>query len=130
VTLVDTSVWIDFFAARQVDHVALLERLIDDENTIAICGIVLTEILQGIDDDLTHRRVRQRLARLILLPISESTFIAAADIYRSLRRQGITIRKTDDCIIAACALEFDCTLLHDDRDFDAIARAFPLVAPN
>ncbi len=48
------------------------------------------------------------------------TFLAAADIYRSLRRKGITVRKSVDCMIAAVAIEFDLPLLHNDRDFDPI----------
>ena len=50
----------------------------------------------------------------------------AADIYRKLRKSGITIRKTNDCIIAATALEHRCTLLHNDKDFMPIAKHFPL----
>ena len=46
------------------------------------------------------------------------TFLAAADMYRSLRRRGITIRKSVDCMIAAVAIEHDLPLLHNDRDFD------------
>ncbi len=126
-TLVDTSVWIDFFVGRTLSHVARLEQLIDDEDTIAICGIVLTECLQGIDDDLTHRRVHRQLSEVISLPLTETTFVAAADIYRTLRRKGVTIRKTNDCIIAASAIENGCALLHNDRDFDAIATHLPLV---
>ncbi|NND70812.1 MAG: PIN domain-containing protein [Rhodothermales bacterium] len=125
-TLVDTSVWIDFFKGSDLPHVARLERLIDEEDTIALCGINLTEILQGIDDDLVHRRVHSQLRELVLVPLSESTFVAAADIYRTLRRVGVTIRKTNDCIIAAAAMESGCSLLHNDRDFSVMAKLIPL----
>ena len=54
---VDTSIWIDFFAGRDVPHVAILEQLIINEEDLALCGIVLTEILQGIADDRTYRQV-------------------------------------------------------------------------
>ena len=124
--LVDTSVWIDFFAGRDLPHVARLEQLILDNEDLALCGIILTEILQGIGDDATHRRVRHDLGSLIMLPMPDAVFVRAADIYRRLRKQGITIRKTNDCIIAATALEHQCALLHDDKDFEPIARHFPL----
>jgi len=52
--------------------------------------------------------------------------VQAAAIYRRLRSEGITIRKTNDCIIAATALEHGCALLHNDRDFVPIASHFPL----
>jgi predicted nucleic acid-binding protein len=93
---------------------------------IALCGIILTEILQGIANDTTHRRVRRYLAPLILLPMPEAVFVRAADIYRRLRKQGTTIRKTNDCIIAATVLEHHCRLLHNDKDFAPIARDYPL----
>ena len=119
--LVDTSVWIDFFAGRDLPHVATLEQFIHDSQDIALCGIILTEILQGIANDTTHRRVRRYLVPLILLPMPEAVFVRAADIYRRLRKQGTTIRKTNDCIIAATVLEHHCRLLHNDKDFAPIA---------
>ena len=124
--LVDTSVWVDFFAGRDLPHVIKLEHFILDNEDLALCGIILTEILQGIGDDTTHRRVRHDLGPLIMLPMPDAVFLHAADIYRQLRKQGITIRKTNDCIIAATALEHRCSLLHNDRDFVPIAKHSPL----
>ena len=124
--LVDTSVWIDFFAGRDLPHVATLEQFIHDSQDLALCGIILTEILQGIANDTTHRRVRRYLAPLILLPMPEAVFVRAADIYRRLRKQGTTLRKTNDCIIGATVLEHHCRLLHNDKDFASIARHYPL----
>ena len=126
--LVDTSVWIDFFAGRDLPHVATLEQFIHDSQDIALCGIILTEILQGIANDTTHRRVRRYLVPLILLPMPEAVFARAADIYRRLRKQGTTLRKTNDCIIAATALQHHCRLLHNDKDFAPIASDYPLKA--
>ena len=124
--LVDTSVWIDFFAGRDLPHVATLEKFILDNENLALCGIILTEILQGISDDTTYRRVQQNLSPLIMLPMPPAVFVRAADIYRNLRKQGITIRKSNDCIIAATAVEHRCQLLHNDKDFTPIGKYFPL----
>jgi len=126
VILVDTSVWIDFFAGRDLPQVDTLEHALRDNDDLALCGMVLTEILQGIRDDATYRRVRRYLSALIMLPMPEAVFIRAADVYRHLRKQGITIRKTNDCIIAATALEHHCPLLHNDKDFAPITERFPL----
>jgi predicted nucleic acid-binding protein len=126
VILVDTSVWIDFFAGRDLPHVAILEQFILDNEDLALCGIILTEILQGISDDTAYRRVRRDLSPLIMLPMATAVFVSAADIYRELRKLGITIRKTNDCIIAATALEHHCQLLHNDKDFLPIVKHLPL----
>jgi predicted nucleic acid-binding protein len=55
-----------------------------------------------------------------------STFLRSAEIYRSLRKKGITIRKTVDCMIASVALENDIALLDNDKDFDPIEHHFGL----
>ena len=124
--LVDTSVWIDFFSGRERPQTALLERLLLDDADLALCGIVLTELLQGIVDDRQWRRVRRYLQPVIRLPMDERVFLSAAQIYRRLRKNGVTIRASNDCIIASTALRHRCQLLHADRDFDQIARHFPL----
>lgn len=55
-----------------------------------------------------------------------STFIQSANIARSLRKKGITLRKPIDCMIAAVAIENDIPLLHNDRDFEYIEKLFNL----
>ena len=103
-----------------------LEQFILDNEDLALCGVILTELLQGIADDATHRRVRRYLSPLLMLPMPETVFIRAADIYRKIRKTGITIRKSNDCIIAATALEHHCQLLHNDKDFVPIADHYSL----
>jgi predicted nucleic acid-binding protein len=46
--------------------------------------------------------------------------LRAAQLYRSLRRQGITVRKTIDILIGSFCITNNSCLLHDDRDFDAL----------
>lgn len=118
--LVDTSVWIDFFADRACHHVEALEQLIVNKEDICLCGVVLTEILQGIRNDAEFERTRELLENLIALPMCHSVFLRSADIYRCLRKQGITIRKPIDCMIASTAIEYNLPLLHNDRDFNQI----------
>jgi len=52
----------------------------------------------------------------------QAAFVRAAKLYRSLRKSGVTIRKPVDCMIASVAIEHHIRLLHNDRDFDYIAR--------
>ncbi len=79
-TLVDTSVWIDFFAARDLPHVRRLEAIIEANDGLALCGLVLAEILQGIRSDAAYERTRARLRPLVLLPMDEQIFVKGADI--------------------------------------------------
>ena len=119
--LVDTSVWIDFFLGAEVLHVELLERLLREGEDICTSGVILTEVLQGIRRESDYERTMHYMDSLLYLPSAKSTFIKAADMYRSLRRKGVTIRKPIDCMIAAVALMHDVSLLHNDRDFDQLA---------
>ena len=59
-------------------------------------------------------------------PLTDEVFRLAVDLYRSARRAGFTVRSSVDCLIAACALRSSLTVLHHDRDFDALARVSTL----
>lgn len=120
--LVDTTVWIDFFADRSEPHVAALQKLIENEGDLCLCGIILAEVLQGIRSDEDYIKTKDYLDDLVFLPMQQATFIRAAEVYRSLRKRGITIRKPVDCMIASVAIEHDIPLLHNDRDFDYMAK--------
>jgi len=119
--VVDTSIWVDFFAGRQTTQVRRMKSLIDEGEDVALCGVILTEILQGIRGDPDCARVESILRSFLFLEMSRETFLSAARIYRSLRFKGVTIRNSVDCMIAACCIENEARLLHHDRDFDAIA---------
>lgn len=120
--LVDTTVWIDFFADRSEPHVAVLQELIENEEDLCLCGVILAEVLQGIRSDADYIETKDYLADLIFLPMRQVTFVRAAELYRSLRKRGVTIRKPIDCMISAVAIEHNIRLLHNDRDFDHIAK--------
>ena len=124
--LVDTTVWIDFFSDRNEPHVAMLQELIENEEDLSLCGVILAEVLQGIRSDTDFAKTKEYLDDLIFLPMRQTTFIRAAEIYRSLRKKGNTIRKPVDCMIASVAIEHDIHLLHNDPDFDHIAKHLKL----
>jgi hypothetical protein len=116
-----------FFRANDFPHVQQLEKFIEHGENIVLCGVILTEILQGIRDESSYFRTREYLNFLRILPMTKEIFIDAAQIYRILRARGITIRKPLDCMIAATALTHQAQLLHNDRDFTAIAQHYPLL---
>ena len=120
-TIVDTTVWIDFFRGTDTPEVRELQRLIEASEDVCICGVILTEVLQGIREDKDHATASAAFDAFLFLPMTQRTFIRAADIYRTLRRRGVTIRNAVDCMIASVAIEHEIPLLHNDRDFDAIA---------
>lgn len=124
--LVDTTVWIDLFSGIDKPHVLKLTKAIENGEDICTCGLIITEILQGIKRDNDFERTREILEDLLYLPTSKATFFRAAQIYRSCRKKGITIRKPIDCMIASICIENSVFILHNDRDFDHIGKHFQL----
>lgn len=120
--IVDTTVWVDFFHGRNTPQVQILEQFLSEGEDICICGIILTEVLQGIREDSDYRKTLSRFDSFLLLKMNRSTFVKAAELYRTIQRHGITIRKTVDCMIAAVAIENNIPLLHKDKDFDPIEK--------
>jgi predicted nucleic acid-binding protein len=88
---------------------------------VCICGVILTEVLQGIREDKDHAAASAAFEAFLFLPMTQRTFMRAADLYRTLRRREVTVRNAVDCMIASVAIEHDIPLLHNDRDFDGIA---------
>ena len=125
--VVDTTVWIDFFEARDTAFDRHLTALLEEDAPLALVDIIYCEILQGIRDDEVYEQMRTSLlAHPILRPRGLETFESAAHLYRRARRRGLTIRRTVDCLIAAMCLESDAEIYHNDRDFDAVARVSDL----
>ena len=120
--LIDTSVWIDFFSSKPSPHVNQLDTLINEEYDICICGIVLTEVLQGIKYEREYQKTKEFFKDLIFLPMHYSTYLKSAEIYRNIRKKGITIRRVLDCLIASVAVENNVLILHNDKDFLQIAK--------
>jgi len=120
--LVDTSVWVDLLRGVDSPSCRQLRRLIEAEEDLALTGIVITEILQGIAKEREFQMIRDHLLEFpVFEPKGVETYLTAAGIFRECRRKGKTVRKTVDCIIAAVCLENDLILLHQDADFDRIA---------
>ena len=126
--LVDTSVWIDFFNSNKPSpEVKILQQLIVNDRSIFLCPVIYQEILQGIRDDRTFEHIQEMLLDFDMLDFAWMNVTnQAIDIYRTLRKKGVTIRKSNDCLIAAYAILADVQLLHKDRDFAVIAKGYNL----
>ncbi len=128
--LVDSSVWIDHFngyASPQAGRLA--EALAESGDTrIMAPGIILAEILSGLHSENEAQRIAYLFDGFDSLPeLDHADYIAAANIFRTCRSKGETIRSLIDCLIAQMCLRHGCSLLSRDRDFTKIARYFPLI---
>lgn len=124
--LVDTSVWIEVFrkpARLRLEHVV-------DFDDVVTCLPVVQEVLQGFGDERAFTAARDAMHALPIVesPLRAEVFDEAVRLYRAARRAGYTVRSGVDCLIAACALRHGLTVLHRDRDYDALARVSALDA--
>ncbi len=123
--LVDASVLIASLRDRSGFRARTLLEFADDREIIASRFTEL-ELLAGAKDDDDWRRLKAYLAGLTMLDPTPTIWQEAARIYFDLRRQGQTIRSLIDCCIAQIAIDEAALLVHDDREFDAIATIRPL----
>jgi predicted nucleic acid-binding protein len=123
--LVDSSVWIDRTRSAVTDGTRYVEQR-DGQEEIALTGVIYQEVLQGARSDAGFEALRDMLSAMLLLePREWSTYEIAATLYRRARGAGFTIRKPNDCLIAAIALEHGALLVHNDRDFLHLAQVEP-----
>ena len=114
---VDTSVWIDYFNGQSTAQTEHLSSILG--TTIIVVGdLVLSEILQGFKNDKDFKIAKSLLEEFELVSFtSPKLAIKSASNYRALRKKGLTIRKTMDCLIATYCVESKLPLLHSDKDF-------------
>ena len=87
--------------------------------------MIYLEVLQGVSSDRQFATTQRVLgAQTLLQPLDTlETFEAAAQLNRRARQKGFTIRQSTDCLIAVMAMEHEAMLVHNDRDFLALAQA-------
>ena len=125
--VVDTSVWIDVLNGSSSPQADRCVELIESGEPVALTDVILTEVLQGLRTEREARIVERHLRDFPILRLEGlEDFVLAADLYRSARRAGVTIRKTLDCLIAAPCIRVGAPLLHADADFDRLATCTPL----
>jgi predicted nucleic acid-binding protein len=121
--LIDSSIWIDWLPNRDTPGTRRLDALLDTPITLHICDRILQEVLQGISDEARARDVTKQLSVFSCLNTGGGDLAhLSAALYRGLRKKGVTVRGSTDVLIAALCIEHRLRLLHNDRDFDAIAK--------
>jgi predicted nucleic acid-binding protein len=128
VILVDSSVWIDYFNGTDTLQTAKLDELLETE-LIGIGDLILTEVLQGFRSDKDYRTAKKMLTTLTLFNmLGFEIAVKSADNFRQLRKQGITVRKTADVIIATFCIENGHSLLFSDKDFIPFVEKLGLIS--
>jgi predicted nucleic acid-binding protein len=116
----DTSVWIDYLKGIKAPHTNILDQ--DLLNNRIITGdIIIAEFLQGFKNEKDYHQAKEIMDALKYYDfIGKKIAYKTAKNFRTLRKKGITIRKTTDVIIATFCIENNFQLIHNDRDFDSM----------
>lgn len=124
--LVDTSVWIDYFNGVDNQQTVKLDGFLS--STVIVAGdLIVAELLQGFRHDKDVEIAQSLLAHLEQAQLCNTEIaIKSAQNYRLLRKQGITVRKTIDCLIATYCIENEMPLLFSDRDFQPFVEVLHL----
>jgi predicted nucleic acid-binding protein len=121
VILIDTSAWVEFDRATGSTVDRRLASLIAARDDVAVTEPVIMEVLAGARDDRREQDLRRLMQRFVLLRFDAAVdFEAAARIYRSCRRAGITPRGMVDCMITSVALRHGASLLAADVDLHRV----------
>ena len=127
--VVDSSVWISYFSSSaQTPQTRVLDDLLGRERVV-VGDLILAEVLQGFHSDRDYRDAKSLLASLDYRSmIGREIALMSAANYRRLRKKGITVRKSIDCLIATFCITERLPLLHADDDFRAFEKHLGLVS--
>ncbi|WP_144158244.1 PIN domain nuclease [Paraburkholderia sp. BCC1885] len=119
-TLVDSSVWIDYFRGVASPETDRLDTLLGTQ-ALLTGDLIVVEVLQGFSAESEFNTARQLMTTSLSVVslVGPDNAVQAARNYRALRAQGVTIRKTIDTLIATYCIENGVSLLFSDRDFNS-----------
>ncbi len=118
----DSTIWIDALNGIKSPKTDLLKEK-SLSNEVVLLPVIVQEILQGIKDDNQYLKVKNNLSGFQLLDLNQwESYAGAAALYRFLRKKGVTIRKANDCLISFQTMMQNLELVHNDSDFDQIAK--------
>jgi len=128
VILVDSSVWIDFFNGTVSAEADFLDSALGIQS-VAVGDLILTEVLQGFRLDKDFARAKAVLGEFEQLDLlGSSRAVKAAEKFRKLRSTGVTVRKTNDVIIASYCIDEKIPLLFSDKDFKPFVEKLNLIS--
>jgi predicted nucleic acid-binding protein len=117
--VVDSSVWIDYFNNLASHKTDILRQEIEKGGNIIVTDIIIHEVLRGFREDKAFEEALLLLNNMIYKRFyGKKNMIKAAQNYRTMRKNGKTVRKPNDVLIGTFCIENGYTLLHNDRDFD------------
>ena len=122
--LIDTSVLIDYLKGKDNTATGKFQEILDISIPFGINSLIFQEVLQGARNEAEYKKLKEYLETLDFYELTKGrrSYEEAAYINFQCRRSGVTVRSTIDLLIAQTAIEHSIPLLHNDSDFDHIAK--------
>ena len=122
--IVDSSAWIAHLRGTDSPAARRLATALARQEPVRLPDVVLMEVLRGARDAANFLRLERAFLSLPRFVPSDARQLArnAAHLYARCRWAGFTPGSGNDCLIACCAIEAGEPLLHEDRDFERIAK--------
>jgi len=116
--IADTSAWIDYFKGIDAEHTNILDIELS-RNRVGAGDLIIAEFLQGFRNDRDYQEAKSLMDSLEYFAlVGRDVALSASQNFRLLRKEGITVRKTIDVLIATFCIINDFELIHNDKDFE------------
>jgi len=123
----DTTVWIDYVNGVIAPHTNILDYELQ-HSRIVTGDLIIVEFLQGFRNEKDLKKAKEIMESLEYYDfVGKENAIIAAQNFRKLRKNGITVRKTIDVLIATFCIENGFELIHNDRDYEPMEKYLGLV---
>lgn len=109
--LVDTNIIIDFWNKPSEEAKKVFE-----ENEIATCGVIKTELLRGSNSDKQFLQIAEALNDFSYLSFYENDWIGLSKQFITFKQNGLAV-PFQDAMIAYIAIKYNCKVWTNDKHF-------------
>lgn len=117
--LVDTNIIIDFW-----DKPSEEAKKVFEENEIATCGVIKTELLRGSNSDKQFLQIAEALNDFSYLSFSENDWFGLSKQFVTFKQNGLAV-PFQDAMIAYIAIKYDCKVWTNDKHFKLMQVVLP-----
>lgn len=117
--LADTNVIIDFWDNPNDEYARIFE-----DNEIATCGVIKTELLRGSNSEKQFSQIEEALNDFTYFSFSEKDWISLSKLFITLKKNGLAV-PFQDVMIAYLAIKHDCEVWTNDKHFKLMQVVLP-----
>lgn len=117
--LADTNVIIVFWDNPNDEYARIFE-----DNEIATCGVIKTELLRGSNSEKQFSQIEEALNDFTYFSFSEKDWISLSKLFITLKKNGLAV-PFQDAMIAYLAIKHDCEVWTNDKHFKLMQVVLP-----